>query len=71
MRAEAIASRTSTQLRAAAYGAAGAALDAIHLVAAAAWTGGLAQVVRIVWQDRRAGRDVWVQPVRRYARPAL
>ena len=56
---------------AAAYGAAGAALDAIHLVAAAAWTGGLAQVVRIVWQDRRAGRDVWVQPVRRYARPAL
>ncbi|WP_341252335.1 copper resistance protein CopC [Euzebya pacifica] len=56
---------------AASYGMAGAVLDAVHLVAAAAWAGALAQVVDVLWRDHRAGRAVRLEPVRRYARPAL
>ena len=56
---------------AATHGVAGAALDGLHLVAAAAWAGGLAQVAHLLWRDHRSGEGVQLEPVRRYAGPAL
>lgn len=56
---------------AAGHGLIGTALDAIHLVAAVAWTGGLAAVVLTLWGARRQGRTAVAEVVRQYARLAL